>query len=404
MPNYEYVARNRAGKQVRGTIAATDEQSVREQLRRRDLFVTSLRAGQGAQAQQSGLFRRKKVGLGDMVVMSRQFATLVRAGLPLVECLYTLASQTTQPTLKQVLIDVRNDVLAGATLTTAMGRHPKIFSELYLSLVGAGEVAGALDETLQVAAEQLDKEQELREKVKAAFVYPIAVLVTAGGVVFFLLTFVVPVFAGVYEQFHAQLPAPTLLLVLMSKAIRSYWYVVLGTGFVCVKLFKRWQQTNAGRRICDRMKLKIPLLGPLNRKIAISRLTRTFSAMVSAGVPIISGLQTSARVTGNSVFMDVIVDAAQKVNEGAKLSAPLEQSGEFPSMVTRMIAAGEDSGNMDEMLRQVTSFYDRDIEYAVQRLTRLLEPLLTVVLGVVVGFVLLALYMPIFSLTKVIKK
>ena len=404
MPNYEYVARNRAGKQVRGTIAATDEQSVREQLRRRDLFVTSLRAGQGAQAQQSGLFRRKKVGLGDMVVMSRQFATLVRAGLPLVECLYTLASQTTQPTLKQVLIDVRNDVLAGATLTTAMGRHPKIFSELYLSLVGAGEVAGALDETLQVAAEQLDKEQELREKVKAAFVYPIAVLVTAGGVVFFLLTFVVPVFAGVYEQFHAQLPAPTLLLVLMSKAIRSYWYVVLGTGFVCVKLFKRWQQTDAGRRICDRMKLKIPLLGPLNRKIAISRLTRTFSAMVSAGVPIISGLQTSARVTGNSVFMDVIVDAAQKVNEGAKLSTPLEQSGEFPSMVTRMIAAGEDSGNMDEMLRQVTSFYDRDIEYAVQRLTRLLEPLLTVVLGVVVGFVLLALYMPIFSLTKVIKK
>jgi len=152
------------------------------------------------------------------------------------------------------------------------------------------------------------------------------------------------------------------------------------------------------------MKLKIPLLGPLNRKIAISRLTRTFSAMVSAGVPIISGLQTSARVTGNSVFMDVIVDAAQKVNEGAKLSTPLEQSGEFPSMVTRMIAAGEDSGNMDEMLRQVTSFYDRDIEYAVQRLTRLLEPLLTVVLGVVVGFVLLALYMPIFSLTKVIKK
>ncbi len=404
MPNFEYVARDRAGKQVKGWLAGADEQSVRDQLRRKELFVTTVSVKRDAPAQQSGLFKRKKVGLGDMVVMSRQFATLVRAGLPLVECLYTLAGQTTQLALKSVLNEVRSDVLAGSTLTEALAKHPKIFSELYLSLVSAGEVAGALDETLQVAAEQLDKEQQLREKVKSAFVYPIAVLVTAGGVVFFLLTFVVPVFASVYDQFHAKLPAPTMMLLMLSVAIRSYWYLLIAGAFGAVKLLKRWQNTKSGRRACDRLKLKMPLLGPLNRKIAISRLTRTFSAMISAGVPIISGLQTSARVTGNTVFLDVIVDTVQKVNEGVKLSVPLEQSGQFPSMVTRMIAAGEDSGNMDEMLRQVTTFYDRDIEYAVERLTRLLEPLLTVVLGVIVGFVLMALYMPIFTLTKVIKK
>jgi|DewCreStandDraft_4_1066084.scaffolds.fasta_scaffold58319_2 type IV pilus assembly protein PilC len=404
MPTYVYVARDKTGKQVRGTVAAQDEAAVREQLRRKELFVTSLTAGKAQQAQSSLFSARKKVTLNDMVVMSRQLATLVRAGLPLVECLYALAQQTQNPTLRAVLTEIRTDVLAGSTLTDAVAKHPKIFSELYQSLCRAGEVAGALDETLQVAADQLDKEQDLREKVKSAFVYPIAVVVTAVGVVIFLLTFVVPVFADVYNQFNAQLPGPTQLLVTSSHVIRSYWYFVLIGGFFAVKGLKIWARTEKGRRTCDRLKLKMPLLGPLNRKIAISRLTRTFSAMVNAGVPILSGLQTAARVTGNSVFTDVIGETVKRVNEGVKLSVPLEQSREFPSMVTRMIAAGEESGNLDEMLRQITTFYDRDIEYAVQRLTRMLEPLLTVVLGVIVGFVLLALYMPIFNLSKVVKK
>ncbi len=402
MPSFQYLARDRAGKQVRGTLAGADERAVREQLRRKDLFVTTIT--EQKQAASAGGGARKKVSLPDMVVMSRQLATLVRAGLPLIDSLHTLAGQTTNVTLKQALVDIRTDVLAGSTFSDALGKHPKIFSELYQSLARAGEVAGALDETLHVAAEQLDKEQELKEKVKAAFVYPMAVVITAVGVVFFLLTFVVPVFAGVYEQFHAKLPAPTLLLVSASKIIRGYWWMVVIGTYVSIKVLKKWQQTDKGRYTCDKIKLRMPLLGPLNRKIAISRLTRTFSAMVSAGVPILSGLQTSARVTGNSIFMEVINDAVQKVNEGVRLSVPLEQSGQFPSMVTRMISAGEESGNMDEMLRQVTTFYDRDIEYAVQRLTRMLEPLLTVVLGIIVGFVLLALYMPIFNLSKVIHR
>lgn len=405
MPSFEYMARDRAGKQIQGTLSGQDEKAVREQLRRKDLFVTSITAQKAAASGTSSFTsRKKKVKLNDMVVMSRQLSTLVRAGLPLVDSLYTLAEQTQNPTLKQALTDIRNEVLAGSTFSDALAKHPDIFSELYQSLSRAGEVAGALDETLQVAAEQLDKEQELKEKVKAAFVYPAAVVITAVAVVFFLLTFVVPVFANVYEQFHAELPGPTQILVTASKIIRSYWWLCGILTFVGLKFFKRWQKTDKGRNFCDRFKLKMPLLGPLNRKIAISRMTRTFSAMVSAGVPILSGLQTSARVTGSTVFIAVINDAIQKVNEGVKLSVPLEQSKQFPSMVTRMISAGEESGNMDEMLRQITSFYDRDIEYAVQRLTRMLEPLLTVVLGVIVGFVLLALYMPIFNLSKVIHR
>jgi type IV pilus assembly protein PilC len=404
MPSYQYVARDRSGKQVNGTLSGSDEQAVREQLRRKELYVTTVNLQKQSGSQSFSMFTKKNVPLGDMVVMSRQLATLVRAGLPLVECLSTLAGQTSNHLLKSVLTDIRNDVLAGSTFSDALSKHPKIFSELYQALAKAGEMAGALDETLQTAADQLDKEQELKEKVKSAFVYPIAVLFTAGGVVFFLLAFVVPVFAKVYDQFHAQLPGPTQALITVSAIITGYWYIVIAVSFAAVKLFKRWAATQKGRRTCDLMKMKMPLLGMLNRKIAISRLTRTFGAMVAAGVPILSGLQTSARVTGNVIFMEVVNDACQKVNEGIRLSVPLEQCGQFPSMVTRMISAGEESGNLDEMLRQITLFYDRDIEFAVQKLTRMMEPLMTVVLGLLVGFILLALYMPIFNLSKVIHK
>src|SRR5687768_4040236 len=240
MPSFQYSARDRAGKQISGTLAGTDERAVREQLRRKDLFVTTIQE-QKQNAGQAGGGGSKKVTLNDMVVMSRQLSTLVRAGLPLVESLYTLAGQTTNPTLKNVLNEIRQDVLSGSTFSDALAKHPKVFSELYQSLAKAGEVAGALDETLTVAAEQLDKEQELKEKVKAAFVYPAAVVVTAAGVVFFMLVFIVPVFANVYSQFKADLPAPTQLLVTASFIIRTYWWATFGSVFLFVRFIKKWQ-------------------------------------------------------------------------------------------------------------------------------------------------------------------
>ena len=272
MPSFVYVARDRAGKKVQGTLSGLDERAVRDQLRRKDLFVTTLASQkQGSGGPAPGLFgRKKKVKLNDMVVMSRQLATLVRAGLPLVESLGTLATQTQNATLKQVLMDIRTDVLGGSTISQGLSKHPEIFSELYQSLASAGEVGGVLDETLQVAAEQLDKEQELREKVKAAFVYPAAVVITAFGVVTFLLTFVVPVFANVYDQFHAQLPAPTLILVDASKIIRGYWWMVIIAIYLVIRVFKKWSVTDKGRHVVDAVKLRVPLFGPLNRKIAIA--------------------------------------------------------------------------------------------------------------------------------------
>lgn len=404
MPTFTYSARDKSGKSVTGTIAATDDRAVRDQLRRKDLFVTRIAMQKQSGGGAAGFMAQRKVGMNDMVVMSRQLATLVRAGLPLVQCLDALVAQTQCRPLKAALSDIRNDVLAGSTFSEALAKHPRIFSELYQALSKAGEIAGALDDTLHTAAEQLDKEMELREKVKSAFVYPIAVMVTAAGVVAFMLCCVVPVFAKVYDQFHAELPLPTKTLVIASGIVINYWWLCIISIVVATRTLVMWMRTEHGRRICDRLKLKMPLVGSLNRKVAISRLTRTLSAMVQAGVPLLSGLQTSARVTGNSVFTDVVADTLQKVNQGAKLSAPLEDSGEFPSMVTRMIAAGEESGNMDEMLKQVTMFYDRDIDYAVQRLTRMLEPLLTIALGGVVGFILMALYMPIFNLSKVLHR
>jgi type IV pilus assembly protein PilC len=407
MPTFSYTARDRAGQQSTGVIAAKDPTEVREVLRNKDLFVTQIKEKSGpSQGSGGGLFSafsKKKVKLTDMVVMSRQLATLVRAGISIVECLYAVAEQTENPVLKHTLSDIRLDVLTGSTLTDAMRKHPKVLSETYTSLVQAGETGGVLETTLEIAATQFDQEAELREKVKAAFVYPIIVLVASVGVVFFMLVFIVPVFAKVYEQFHAQLPAVTQLLVTMSFVIVHYWWMVLLCGIGIVMAFKRYIQTPTGRKIFDQIMLKLPLLGKLNRKIAVSRFTQTFAGAIKAGVPILRALAISAQTSGNVIIMDAIKKVANFVKEGATLSVPLEQTGQFPPMVTRMVSAGEQSGNLDTMLEEITKFYNRDIEYTVGKLTRIMEPAMTVVVGGIVLFVLLALYMPIFNLTNVVR-
>lgn len=406
MPTFTYTARDRSGQQTRGVMTGTDVNQIREQLRKRDLYLTSVRqhAG-GADRRQIGrLFARRSVKLGDMVVMSRQLATLVRAGMPLVEALFSVAAQTENPLLVETLNEVRVDVLTGSNLADAMGRHPKVFNELYVSLVRAGEAGGVLDETLETAAIQFDKEAELREKVRSAFVYPILVLITAVGVVAYLLGAVVPVFARVYQQFNATLPPVTQMLVLTSQIATRWWWVVLLILIGAVLLIRWYVRTPGGRMRYDRLKLKLPLFGKLNRKIAVARFTRTLAAMVKAGVPILHALAISARTSSNMVIVEAVMKVAQFVKEGARIWIPLEQTGEFPAMVTRMIASGETSGNLDEMLEQLTHFYDRDIEYTVNRLTRVLEPALTVMIGGIVLFVLLALYMPIFNLSQVVRR
>ena len=402
MSSFTYTARDRNGAQKLGTVDARHVNEARDLLRAKDLFVVEIqekKLNDGATKK-----RKKKVKLGDMVVMSRQLATLVRAGLSIIECLHIVATQTDNPTFSDALNEVRLAVLTGSTLADALRRHPKVFNEKYIALVQAGETGGVLDKTLEIAATQFDAEADLKEKVKAAFVYPMVVMFASIAVVIFMLVFIVPVFANVYKSFGASLPPVTQLLVTMSFVIINYWWLVAVGSVGLVKGLKKAHASPKGRRMFDQLMLKIPLLGPLNRKIAVSRFTQTFSGSVEAGVPILRALAISAQTSGNVIIMEAINKVTIQVKDGSTLTAPLEATGQFPPLVCKMIAAGEQSGNLDEMLSEITKFYSRDIEYTVGKLTRIMEPAMTVVVGGIVLFVLLALYMPVFNLTQVVHK
>jgi len=404
MPTFRYSARDREGRLTTGTLDAASLPDLRRVLRGRELFLTEVQAVAAPRAAGAARpARGRRIALGDLVVMSRQLATLVRAGIPIVECLHVLATQTENPALVRVINAVRLDVLGGDTLSGAMARHPRAFNETTIALVQAGEAAGVLEETLETAALQYDREAELREKVRSAFIYPAVVLVVAAVVVLFMLFVIVPVFANVYVQFRAQLPLVTRVLVSTSFVMLRYGWVALLAGLVAAAVAVRWVRTPRGRMAYDRLRLRLPILGKLNRKIAVARFTQTLAAVTRAGVPILRALAVSAGTCGNRVIEEAALKVAEHVKEGATIAVPLEQTGEFPPMVTRMIAAGEQAGELDHMLAEVNRFYQRDIEYTVGRITRLIEPLMTVIVGGVVLFVLLALYLPVFNLARVIR-
>lgn len=405
MPNYQYTARDKAGQISTGMVTAESDQELRAILRVNDLFLTKFERRQSSvAAQQQSLFRARKVKLTDMVIMSRQLATLVRAGIPIIEALATASLQTENPILAEALRDVRQKVMAGGSLADCMRKHPKVFSELYCSLVDAGEVGGVLDQTLDIAANQFDREAVLRTQIKAALIYPQAVLFMAFGVVAAMLIFIVPIFKKVYDQFHADLPAMTQGLVKLSDFLLAYFWVAILLVVGVVLAWKKYRSTPGGRLATDRLFLRLPLVGTVIRKISIARFAQTFGSATKGGIPILKALTVSANTSGNHVIRDAIRDVASKVQEGTELAPPLDETGEFPPMVIRMIAAGEKSGSLTLMLEEITRFYERDVDYGVQKLTRLLEPLMTVLTGVIVMFVLLALYMPIFNLSKVIKR
>lgn len=406
MANYSYVAHDIDGKPVSGFLAASDERAVREQLRRNNLFVTRVQVQGGERSASGGssLFK-KKVKLYDLVIYSRQLATLVRAGLPLTQAFAAMEEQTRNETLRGVTNELRRDISSGSSLTGAMKRHTRIFSELYISLAEAGELGGMLDQTLDSAATQLDTEMEIREKVKSAFVYPIAVIVVAIGVVFFLLAYVVPIFAKVYKQFGAELPAITNSLIVISDILTNPRIMgpaiafLIALSIACVQ----YNRTYRGRRFFDSLKIRLPLFGTLIEKMALARLAHTLSALSDAGVPLIRALGTAGRVSGNSLLLDALADVSVKIQQGKTLGATMAETKRFPLLMTRMIGAGEESGDLGGMIRQVAHFFDREVDYGVKRLMTMIEPVLTVGLGVVVGFILLALYYPIFNLGNVVK-
>ena len=346
----------------------------------------------------------KKVRLADLVVFTRQFSTMINAGLPIVRALYVLSEQTDNPKLKEVVVLVRKDVEAGLALSEALEKHPKIFTKLYVEMVRAGEIGGILDEVLLRIATQLEGDQELRRKVKSAMTYPTVVLVLAVLAASFMLIFIVPVFATMFEDLGGTLPLPTRVAMGLSNVLTSIFGVLIYAALVGGVLgFLRWKKTENGRRIWGRASLRIPFkVGDVIRKVALARFARTLGTLSAAGVPILQAIEITAASSGNWVMESALLKSRDAIREGIPIHKPLEDEPVFPPMVTRMIAVGDETGDMDGMLAKIAEFYESEVDATVKALTSIIEPIMIVVVGGIVGGIIVAMYLPMFKIFELV--
>ena len=344
-----------------------------------------------------------RVRIRDLVLFTRQFSVMISAGLPLTRALETLALQSESPTLQRAARDTLRDVEAGATLAGALGRHPGVFPPLYVNMVHAGESGSRLDGILARLATFLEKSEQLRRKIRGAMLYPAVVLAVAVAVLATLLLFVIPTFETVFASFDALLPLPTRVVIGVSRTIQGWWWAMLLATGGAYLLFRRWIATEAGRRYLDRLRLRLPVLGSLTRRAAISRFTRTLGTLLSSGVPILEGLEITARTAGNHVIQDAVLASRSAIQRGASIARPLRETGVFPPMVARMIHVGEETGELDGMLSRIADFYDDQVDAGVEGLLKILEPALIVILGGLVGGMIIAMYLPIFGLVEAIQ-
>jgi type IV pilus assembly protein PilC len=402
MEVYVWEGRSRKGTMERGELSAANEAAVRLALRRQQIQAIKIQAKPKDILQGFKFSRRKKVKEKDIVVFTRQFATMIDAGLPLVQCLEILGSQQDNVTLKDILLKVKADVEAGSTFADALRKHPSVFNELYCNLVTAGETGGILDTILNRLAAYIEKSMNLKKKVKGAMVYPIAVLAIAIIVVMGMLVFVIPVFQKMFADMGGTLPAFTQMVINLSNFMQRYFLLVgallVGLYFV----FKRFYKTEKGQETVDGYLLKLPIFGPLIRKVAIAKFTRTLGTMLSSGVPILEGLDIVARTSGNKIIEKAILKTKMSIGEGKTIAEPLAASGVFPPMVVQMISVGESTGALDSMLSKIADFFDDEVDAAVGALTSLLEPLLMVFLGGAIGAIVVAMYLPIFQMASVL--
>ncbi len=397
---FVWKGRSPKGEILSGEYQAAEKSEVNEYLRKRRIIITSIR--RKPKELRLGFARGSRVKVRDLSVFTRQFSTMVNAGLPLVQCLDILSRQMDKAAFKQVVQQVMMDVEGGATLAEGLGRHPKIFSDLYTNMVAAGEAGGILDTILSRLAVYLEKADALQRKVKGAMTYPTIVLVVAVGACTFMLLFVIPVFAKMFSDFGGELPAPTRIVMGLSNFLRSYWWALVGGIVGAVVLFKRYRATAAGRLRTDKLMLRIPIIGDVLRKSAVSRFTRTLGTLVGAGVPILQGLEITARTAGNVVIQRAIESTHKSISQGDTIAEPLRQSEVFPPMVVQMIGIGEQTGALDEMLSKIADFYDDEVDTAVEALTAAIEPIMIVVMGVMVGGMLVAMYLPMFKMANVV--
>lgn len=398
MPKYSWEAKSRAGSVQKGVMEASSVALVEAQLKKYGLTGITVR-------EEGRRFKLKLPGAGggkvatkDLVVFTRQFATMIDSGLPLVQCLDILASQQENKAFKAILYKVKEAVESGSTFADALGKHPKAFDDLFVNLVAAGEVGGILDTILNRLAAYIEKAMKLRKKVKGAMVYPTTILAIAVIVVGVILVFVIPTFAKMFADFGGELPAPTKFVIGLSAFLKKYILVMIGLAFVMKWLFSKYYATPKGRRQMDQLALRLPIVGPLIRKVAVAKFTRTLGTMISSGVPIMDGLEIVAKTAGNKVIEEAIYKVRQAISEGKTMAEPLAASGVFPPMVVQMISVGEATGAMDTMLSKVADFYDDEVDDAVGALTSMMEPILMVFLGTTVGGLVVAMYLPIFKL------
>ena len=403
MEVYVWEGKSRKGVVEKGEMEAANEGSVRSQLRRQQILATKIQPKpKDVFRGLSGLKVRKKVKEKEIVVFTRQFATMIDAGLPLVQCMEILSGQQDNVFFKEVLLKVKGDVEAGSTFADALRKHPKVFNDLFCNLVAAGEAGGILDTILNRLAAYIEKSMNLKKKVKGAMVYPTVVMGVALVVVSALLLFVIPVFQKMFADMGGTLPAFTQLVINISDTMRTYWWAV---AFFLLGLFfgfRSFYRTAKGREKVDDYLLKLPVIGPLIRKVAIAKFTRTLSTMLSSGVPILEGLEIVARTAGNKTVEKAILKTRASIGEGKTIAEPLGASGIFPPMVVQMISVGESTGALDSMLSKVADFYDDEVDSAVGTLTSLLEPVLMVFLGTTIGALVIAMYLPIFRMASVV--
>src|SRR5881394_1713735 len=395
MPTFEWRGRGRAGQDQTGVLVADSKDAVIASLRRQQIVVTAVKEkGKEIALPKFG----GKVPPQLIAIFTRQFSVMIDAGLPLVQCLEILGSQQENKVMKRALTMIRQDVESGASLADAMRKHPKIFNDLYTNMVAAGEAGGILDTILQRLAQYIEKAVKLNGQVKSAMIYPVAVISIAVIVVAVILWKVIPVFAALFKGLGAELPMPTQIVIALSNFIADFWWligiVVAGTIYAT----RRYHETYKGKRVIDGFLLKVPVFGLLLRKIAVARFCRTLSTLTASGVPILDGLQITARTAGNSIIEDAIMATRKSVEEGKTISEPLSDTDVFPPMVVQMIAVGEQTGALDTMLSKIADFYEDEVDIAVAGLMKLLEPVLIAFLGVAIGGIVIAMYMPMFSL------
>jgi len=402
MITYSYTAKDKFGQTLSGTIEANSDAEVAENLHKRELIVLNIEQAKTKALKAQAKGKGKAIKLDDLVIFTRQLATMIDSGIPLVHALGILGEQVENKKLKDVVVKMREDIEAGMSFCDALGKHPKVFSELYINMAKAGESSGMLDDILDRLAAYLEKSSALNRKIRSSLVYPAVVVSMAVLITAVLLLKVVPTFKGIFDSLGGQLPLPTQILIMISDLFRLYFLYLVGAIVIIIFLFKKYISTEKGRYRFDQAKLKAPVVGELLRKLAVAKFSRTFSTLIKSGVSILSALEIVSKTAGNKVIEEAVMSCSKGIRDGEPISRPLLKSGVFPPMVCRMISVGEQTGQLEKMLSKIADFYDEQVDAATSALTSMIEPLVISFLGIVIGGIVISLFLPIFKITQLI--